>query len=187
VCINGRQKTPKKPRLAQPKECSKCGALKPAHEFFKEPRHADGLRADCKTCNVAGRAEQQLAWFRANPEKRKKYNATDSSKRRRAVFNKQWKAENPEKVAEYDARKRAKRRGVSIHDLTAGEWKAIKALYGNRCAYCGVQRQRLTKDHVVPLVLGGGHTFDNVVPACLPCNMHKHAGPAPTYQPVLVH
>jgi 5-methylcytosine-specific restriction endonuclease McrA len=28
-------------------------------------------------------------------------------------------------------------------------------------------------DHVVPLARGGGHSIDNVVPACRPCNRSK--------------
>ncbi|MEB3336903.1 MAG: HNH endonuclease [Leptolyngbyaceae bacterium] len=43
---------------------------------------------------------------------------------------------------------------------------------GHACQYCGSTR-RLTLDHVLPRSKGGGHTWDNVVAACEPCNHGK--------------
>ena len=41
------------------------------------------------------------------------------------------------------------------------------------CQYCGRQSHDLTLDHVVPRHRGGGHTWDNLVTACKPCNHRK--------------
>jgi 5-methylcytosine-specific restriction endonuclease McrA len=43
------------------------------------------------------------------------------------------------------------------------------------CQYCGAQptKGKLTLDHVVPRSRGGGHSWDNVVAACIPCNQRK--------------
>jgi hypothetical protein len=43
------------------------------------------------------------------------------------------------------------------------------------CAYCGEElpSQRLTRDHVVPVVQGGRDTWMNVVTACRSCNQMK--------------
>lgn len=41
-----------------------------------------------------------------------------------------------------------------------------------RCQYCG-KRSDLTIDHVVPRSKGGKDTWENVVVACLRCNIHK--------------
>jgi 5-methylcytosine-specific restriction endonuclease McrA len=45
----------------------------------------------------------------------------------------------------------------------------------HRCQYCGKQFQKsqLTLDHVVPVVQGGGKSWDNIVTACKPCNQRK--------------
>lgn len=40
-----------------------------------------------------------------------------------------------------------------------------------RCAYCGAKAD--TVDHVVPRSRGGGHTWENCVAACAPCNHRK--------------
>ena len=46
---------------------------------------------------------------------------------------------------------------------------------GNRCQYCGrrFSTSDLSLDHVVPLSRGGPSTWENVVCACLPCNVRK--------------
>lgn len=43
------------------------------------------------------------------------------------------------------------------------------------CLYCGQRfaRSELTRDHVVPLSRGGRDVWENVVSACLPCNVRK--------------
>jgi len=41
------------------------------------------------------------------------------------------------------------------------------------CQYCGVKAKDLTIDHVIPRVMGGKHTWDNVVACCRKCNLKK--------------
>jgi len=45
----------------------------------------------------------------------------------------------------------------------------------NRCQYCGetFPTSELSLDHVVPRVQGGGNSWDNIVCACVRCNMKK--------------
>ena len=45
----------------------------------------------------------------------------------------------------------------------------------HRCQYCTrrFSQQRLSIDHVVPRSRGGGNTWENVVCACLTCNVRK--------------
>lgn len=74
------------------------------------------------------------------------------------------------------------RKKVLPHTLTASQWKAIKAAYGYRCAYCGKKR-KLTQDHVVPVSKGGGYVADNIVPACMSCNASKGNRPPPFIPP----
>jgi len=80
--------------------------------------------------------------------------------------------------------RRARSAGVP-NTLTAKEWQIIKVIYGYRCAYCGNKPKLLTKDHIVPMAKGGGHTANNIVPACKSCNSQKHIGVPPDFQPIL--
>jgi 5-methylcytosine-specific restriction endonuclease McrA len=45
----------------------------------------------------------------------------------------------------------------------------------NRCQYCGKKfpSSELSLDHVIPISRGGKSTWENVVCACLPCNVRK--------------
>jgi len=51
----------------------------------------------------------------------------------------------------------------------------IYARDGNRCQYCGRKHPttELSLDHVVPRSQGGRSTWDNIVCACLKCNIRK--------------
>jgi len=44
---------------------------------------------------------------------------------------------------------------------------------GNRCQYCGKKfsSSELSLDHVIPISRGGKSSWENVVCACLPCNV----------------
>lgn len=57
---------------------------------------------------------------------------------------------------------------------------ALFARDGGMCMYCGdsPRRQGLSRDHVVPMSLGGSDSWQNVVTACKRCNNHK-AGRTP--------
>jgi 5-methylcytosine-specific restriction endonuclease McrA len=43
------------------------------------------------------------------------------------------------------------------------------------CMYCGqgFHKPQLTRDHVMPVSKGGRDVWENVVSACLPCNVRK--------------
>ncbi len=56
--------------------------------------------------------------------------------------------------------------------------KEVFARDGWVCVYCGRATRDLTLDHVMPRHRGGGHTWENLVAACKPCN-HKKAGRTP--------
>jgi 5-methylcytosine-specific restriction endonuclease McrA len=53
--------------------------------------------------------------------------------------------------------------------------QALFARDRHLCMYCGQQytRSELTRDHVLPLSRGGADVWENVVAACLPCNVRK--------------
>ena len=44
---------------------------------------------------------------------------------------------------------------------------------GQKCAYCGSTRGKLTLDHIIPKSRGGASTFENCVASCRPCNNYK--------------
>jgi 5-methylcytosine-specific restriction endonuclease McrA len=57
------------------------------------------------------------------------------------------------------------------------EWREILEYFDYRCAYCLRDDVELTLDHVIAISRGGGHTKENVVPACKSHNSKKHDRP----------
>ena len=70
------------------------------------------------------------------------------------------------------ARRRKRRMDRVEHDLSDGQWTALKAAWGG-CAYCGVTDAPLQRDCVQALSRGGRYTLDNIAPACGSCNASK--------------
>ena len=68
------------------KECNSCEQLKEISQFYKHKRSADGLKYDCKDCEI----KKQKETYTKNPDSRKKT----------LERNKRWKEKNPEKYAE---------------------------------------------------------------------------------------
>lgn len=56
-------------------------------------------------------------------------------------------------------------------------WQLMRQVVFERdgwcCVYCGMRSGTLTCDHVVPVSRGGSSTLDNLVTACLACNLAK--------------
>ena len=71
-----------------------------------------------------------------------------------------------------------KRRGEENPNFTHQEWKECVIFFGGVCAYCGGtprKGQRLTRDHLEPVSVGGRTIQSNIVPACASCNSSKGA------------
>lgn len=53
------------------------------------------------------------------------------------------------------------------------EWWRLLCYYGKACVRCG-SKERIHKDHIVPVSKGGSNGLDNLQPLCQSCNLTKH-------------
>lgn len=74
-------------------------------------------------------------------------------------------------MAHLKAARYARERGAD-GSHTLEEWEALKVRHGGKCVGCG-ERMPLTRDHIVPLALGGTHDIENIQPLCRNCNSRK--------------
>lgn len=156
--------------------CKKCTAI------------LDGVhRCWCKACfseyqrnryknNAQAEIERSARWNRENPqrvaENMRKCRAKDPEGAR--AYTRLWRNKNPERVRIYDHNKHAKRRAsIKTGTLSKSQWDEIVSRHKGRCFYCDTSKEKLTKDHFVPLAKGGNHSAENIVPACLSCNCRK--------------
>lgn len=155
--------------------------------------------------NAAQERERKMRYRRDNPEKvredaRRRYRANPEKERERV---RRWQKANPEKVIEIQRRvqinnpsnmrercrrrrewRRASRR-AALQPVTRAQIDARFALWGNRCAFCGVDanhernhgRRCLTVEHVLALTKGGLDEAANIIPACSACNCSKNNSP----------
>lgn len=127
------------------KRCSFCGEVKPLESFPKNGVDAEGNTKYRDDCKTC-------------------YNI-----RRR---------ENRNKKRHSDFIGCQKRRGEASPNFSHQEWKEALIFFGGECAYCGCtprKGQRLTRDHLEPISLGGRTIQSNIVPACASCNSSKGA------------
>lgn len=169
------------------KQCSRCKEEKSIECFYirRENRNGFARRSNCKDCHQNYRAanrEQQrkrrAEWYLKNRNeiiaKTKAYAEAHSDKAKN--YKRKYILANPDQRRIDVSRRRARKRGVACNDLTAAQWKEIKAAYKHCCAYCGQKCRLLTQDHIIPLSGGGQHTASNIAPACKSCNCKKGTG-----------
>lgn len=56
------------------------------------------------------------------------------------------------------------------------EWKNLKAQYNFTCPCCGKSEPeiKLTRDHILPIIIKGRNDITNIQPLCLQCNKRKY-------------
>lgn len=86
-----------------------------------------------------------------------------------------WAATHRSRCNVNGARRYARKRNAPISDFTLAEWNFILAFFGYRCFYCGAENCKLQQEHMQPLSRDGSHTAENIVPACVRCNLRKRA------------
>jgi hypothetical protein len=138
------------------------------------------------------------AWNAANKEHVRKVKAAYASRRpeiRRKIDQKfhaskptefwtekmrRWRAKNPDRWAHHSrggTHRRRSRMNAIEATITAQDWLETLEVFDHRCAYCNGRTEHLEQEHVVAIARGGGHTAENIVPACRSCNAKKKDRP----------
>lgn len=157
-------------KLAQGRYCRSCSRWRPYDEFPSlippdDPaplryRLDFGFSAHCNECRINSAA---VAEYAARSDAREAINFP----------LRVYEALRKEGLGRAERQKREKAGGWRI---TVGEWRELKARYGNRCLACGKAEGEITlvKDHVIPLSAGGSNEVTNIQPLCAKCNATKH-------------
>jgi 5-methylcytosine-specific restriction endonuclease McrA len=145
--------------------------------------------AVCRRAYYEANREKRIACVRAyqeaNREKVTAYERAykETNKERIAVYKHTWDKANPEKVLAKSSRRRARHLGAGRMP-PAGTLAILFEMHDGRCVYCDRilywdvcdlkdKSTDMTWDHIVPLVAGGTHAPENLVPACRSCNSSK--------------
>lgn len=140
--------------------CDYCGlpSSSKASQYYARKRHF--CRRQCWTDyrRELLPAEEQHAW---------QGGITPEESRRR------WREKNKTRDAAIRKARRLREMNAPGHH-TKDEWERVKLMYGNECAEKDETcRGSITKDHVVPLIMGGSNDPDNLQPLCRSHNSRK--------------
>ena len=92
-----------------------------------------------------------------------------------AASGKVYREANPDKILDKLARRRARKRGATVVEKVSRV-----VVYERDAGKCHICVKKAPKrgwhlDHIIPLVRGGEHSYQNVAVACPKCNMRKQA------------
>lgn len=137
--------------------------------------------------NAEEYATKKREWRAANPEASKRSNHKNYwshvEVRREKMRN--YAREHPEQFLEYSSQRRAMKRGATIE-------RVYRRIVFDRdhgvCGLCGnfVDPERWALDHVMPLIRGGEHCYDNVIVSHPLCNLKKGSKTLVEYLPEIV-
>jgi 5-methylcytosine-specific restriction endonuclease McrA len=120
--------------------------------------------------------KQASARFRENHPERAREIARQAYEKHREIRLAQsalWARANQDRKSVAEARRRAAKLSAGGAGVDPAAWLGLVAAAEGRCTYCGEVRP-LTMDHRIPLIRGGRHEIENIIPACKPCNSRKH-------------
>lgn len=178
------------------KTCKKCNQDKPVDSFTVDVRYKDGRYPWCFECRRAwrkARKDRQLElrreWYHKDIDHARKYNREyyqnneEARKRNRdagRIRDRERYRSNPEvkqrkdrQAAEKNRRRRALLYGAPAEHHTEQEWQDLCAKYNHCCVRCKLPLP-LSRDHVVPVTLGGSDAITNLQPLCKVCNSWKN-------------
>ncbi len=170
------------------KRCGRCHETKPSEQFSRCKSEGDGLTCYCKPClSVTSREyrlkhKEQIAannalWRAKNADRKRATSKLHYAANKPAYIAraKVWLAEHPEGRRQLVRKRRALAAGAGS-TVTARQVREVFESFGHRCAYClRYDATKLSVDHVLAISKGGHDVIENIVPACMPCNLDKNA------------
>jgi 5-methylcytosine-specific restriction endonuclease McrA len=163
------------------KNASRLKAKRRAY-YDKDPDRAKKLKTEWRLKNPERHKQSTQEYCKKNRERQRQRMAEWRAKNpdRARANGRVWSARNKDKLRAKSAlwRWKVKKQSNGILGRHVPEklWEARKAVFGHRCAYCGVAESatlELQKDHVKPIARGGPHILANLRPACPGCNSKK--------------
>lgn len=187
---NKKEKTEQELKIGG-KICTVCNNYKSINHFYE--RGNGGFYNYCKDCASLSQKKYTLKnrdkiikrkkeYYKNNKRKFSdyyhEYNKNNKEYNREKA--KKWAKENKERYKENQRLYAHKRRDLLKNtkcDFSKEEWRDCQRFFsdskGKYCSYCGKHTENMTIDHVIPVIKGGTHTKENILPSCSSCNSQK--------------
>lgn len=158
TCIHGHISE----RYTATKVCVACGYMHARRAYMKDKKSYVARMTKWNKQHPEIASARVALWVKNNPERSK-------------AIKKKWATNNPEKTRAVVANRRARRLGAVGKHTDKDIALLLKSQRG-RCANssCGIELgTNYHRDHIMPLVLGGGNDMKNIQLLCPPCNRGK--------------
>ena len=114
--------------MSECKRCSRCGAIKPLEDFYRDPSRRDGRYPQCKACKIE--------------KVREYYEKNEKNKEKRAAYHREYHTSNREErlrsKREYEQRLK--------NPLSSNPCRRGAKLVAFVCEVCGKEFRRLKSD-----------------------------------------
>lgn len=167
--------------------------------FFKKASNKDGLNQKCKECfnelqnkykdkikayqtKYGQENKERLTKYKQEWQKRKgidrtqyfaRYRKENHSIIRRRSIERFKRPDVKEKYRQYLLKYRTKKKNLPA-TLTAEDWVECLEFFGYKDAYTGKPMDNVSRDHVIPLSIGGSYTRRNIIPCENSINKSKN-------------
>jgi hypothetical protein len=124
---------------------------------------------------------RSLAWDKTHKKEVRERRAKHYKENREEILKRYMEYCKSPRGRATQARSRHKRywrENETVATLTSDQWQKIIDSQNNKCAMCGKRFTKTrfpTRDHIIPVSLNGGLTFENVQALCRNCNSKKQA------------
>lgn len=120
-------------------------------------------------------AKQKLRREKNKEEVRKKAKQHYYENREEILMKNKLKRQTDEYKEKHKLRERKRRELIDSlpNDFTEDQWEECEKYFEYQCAYCGNDKVKLERDHVIPIVKNGPFSKNNILPSCRSCNMSK--------------
>ena len=146
------------------KKCNECKEWKLLNEFYHNKNKRGNLDYKCIECTKKYQNNYYIRNIILMRENQK-------------LRNKKYRLANKEKVRILTHIRLSRLKNLS-HTLTSEQWEETKLFFSNNsecyCVYCGGKPEKITQDHIIPVIQNGGYDQDNIVPCCRSCNSSKN-------------
>lgn len=173
--------------------CTDCKEAKPLSEYHKDKRGLKGRRGICKPC----RGGYMFGYYQENREQKLRYEVerrANNVEHIRNLDKLRYQRDKDKRIELATGHSQNRRARILGRELDKGITVIrLRKLYGDACPYCscrmdfkaGTQgeynKKRASIEHIIPISKGGTHTWDNVILACLGCNLARGNRAAPTH------
>lgn len=146
--------------------------------YWADPKAGRDYARDQRKKHPESVKRSKKNWELAHPEQHResrRLRRLNNVETERARGRNRYK-DDPEPYKERARQRKARALGLPC-TLTQAEWEDNLAFYDYSCAYCGKPwyelDRKLHREHIIPPIMGGGYTKENIVPACGSCNNRK--------------